>query len=44
MQVGPEERAGVYVKVDGFSHKLPLLTSTVLQALHALQVPDLFQF
>lgn len=34
----PEGRSGLEVKVEGFSHKLPLLTRTILQRLAAFEV------
>ena len=42
-QVWPEGRTGVEVRVEGFSHKLGLLTRTIFQRLATLhtQVPAL---
>lgn len=38
MQMWPEGLAGVEIKVDGFSHKLPLLVDYIFQQLVSLKV------
>ena len=38
MQMWPEGQAGVEIKVDGFSHKLPLLVDYIFQQLVSLTV------
>lgn len=38
MQMWPEGQAGVEIKVDGFSHKLPLLVDFIFQQLVGLKV------
>lgn len=43
MQMWPEGQAGVEIKIDGFSHKLPLLVDYIFQQLVSLKVdPDRF--
>ena len=44
MQMWPEGLAGIEIKVDGFSHKLPLLVDYIFQQLVTLKVqPDRFE-
>ena len=44
MQMWPEGQAGVEIKIDGFSHKLPLLVEYIFQQLVGLRVdPDRFE-
>ncbi len=44
MQMWPEGLAGIEIKVDGFSHKLPLLVDYIFQQLVSLKVhPDRFE-
>lgn len=38
MQMWPEGLAGIEIKVDGFSHKLPLLVDYIFQQLVSLKV------
>jgi hypothetical protein len=38
MQVWPEGLSGIELKVEGFSHKLALLTSTIVEQLVSLKV------
>jgi secreted Zn-dependent insulinase-like peptidase len=37
-QVWPEGLNGIEIKVEGFSHKLPLLTTSIVQQLVSLKV------
>lgn len=39
-QVWPEGLNGIEVKVEGFSHKLPLLTTSIVQQLVSLKVSE----
>jgi hypothetical protein len=39
LQVAPEGAAGVSLRLDGFSHKLPALAEAVFTTLAGLQVP-----
>ena len=44
IQMWPEGLAGIEIKVDGFSHKLPLLVNYIFQQLVTLKVqPDRFE-